>query len=411
MTQEEKVTLKGWVDDIKDFGGVQFITLRDKTKYTQVTVTRESPVAQAIKGLTKESVIEVTGKFVANEKAAQGKEIIPDAITVLARSESQTPIAVAKADVGLDARLKWRPLALRSPQSQAIFKIQSTILASLQETLYHKGFQQIFTPCLLGVASEGGSEIFSVLYFDQEAYLRQDPQLHRQLTIASGLTKVFEIGPAFRAEQSHTSRHLCEHRVCAVEQAFIKDEQDVIRLQEELIIAMIKQVVKDCSSELKILGATLEVPTSPFPQFTFEQVQELLEEEGILLEDDLDTKAEKALYQHVKKKYGSDFYFVTQFPKKPFYVMQEGSVTRSVDLYFRELELSSGGQREHRHEELVESAMSVGDLAWFTEHFKFGVPPHGGFALGIERLTMILTDAQNIKECVLFPRDPERLIP
>jgi aspartyl-tRNA synthetase len=274
----------------------------------------------------------------------------------------------------------------------------------------------------MGTASESGSEVFPVAYYDKEAFLRQDPQLHRQLTIAGGFERIYDIGPCWRAEASHTTRHLCEHRVCAAEMAFIQGEQDVMHLEEELIVSALKRVKKLCDEELKQVNIEINIPSTPFPELRFPEIYDILNSHGKMLKfpEDIDTEADRILWQHVKDKHDAEFYFFNKFPfaLKPFYVMEDDNApgfAKSVDLNFRGLELSSGGQRENRYEALMRNVkakkMNEASVEWFTKFFKYGVPPHGGFAIGVERLTQSLLRMDNIKECVLFPRDPDRLVP
>ena len=289
----------------------------------------------------------------------------------------------------------------------------------MQEWLNKNGFIQVFTPCLMGTPSESGAEGFQVIYFNRSAFLRQDPQLHRQLTIAGGLDKIYDIGPSWRAEKSHTVKHLCEHRTCAVELAFIQNEYDVMRIEEQVIIAALKKVKEDCSEELKRLGIEIIIPKAPFPILEFPEIYTIIRKAGRRINDgdDLDSESEKILMDQVKERYSSEFYFINKFPHsiKPFYVMGEGKYARSTDLYFNGLELSSGGQRENRYAELIknikERKISIDNLEWFTKFFRYGVPSHGGFAIGIERLTQMLLHLNNVRESCLFTRDTERLLP
>ena len=421
------VVLHGWVHDLRDMGGLKFLLLRDSTGIIQVTVVKKevsAELSQTVKDLTPESVITVTGKVQANSKVNAGLEVLPLEIIVHSKAKPELPISVTEKAIttGQSKRFDWRSLDLRKLKHQAIFRIQSALLEGMSTYLLRSGFTQVFTPCILGVASESGSEVFPIIYFDKEAFLRQDPQLHRQLTIAGGITKVFDIGPAWRAELSHTNRHLCEHRVCAVEMAFINDEFDVMHLEEEMIIASLRKVVEKCQRDLDLLGVNVTIPTAPFPVIQFPDVYQIVRQRGKQIEegDDLDAEADKIVWEYVKEKYGSDFYFINRFPWaiKPFYVMRvddDPKYARSVDLIYRGLELSSGGQREHRHEQLLknmkEKGMKPENLSWFTDAFKFGAPPMGGFSIGIERLTEKLLDISNVREAVLFPRDPDRLVP
>ena len=421
-----EVEINGWVHDIRDMGGLKFLLIRDGTGIIQTTVVSSKAsqeILDTVSQLNPESCVSISGVAKDSSKVKSGVEIIPSTITLLSRSKSELPISVTEKAIttGQAKRLDYRSLDLRKLKHQAIFRVQSALLEGMREYLLGDGFQQVFTPCVLGVASESGSEVFPLIYFNREAFLRQDPQLHRQLTIAGGMTKIFDIGPAWRAEQSHTVKHLCEHRVCAVELAFIKDEHDTMRVEEQVIISALKKVQEKCSEDLKLLGVELTIPKAPFPVLQFPEVYDILESMGKHLErgEDLDSEADKLVWEYVKENYNSEFYFINRFPFqiKPFYVMQgeEPQWARSVDLNFRGMELSSGGQREHRFEQLMENVrkkgMNPSEVEWFTQFFEFGVPPHGGFAIGIERLTMTLLDIENIRDCVLFPRDPERIVP
>lgn len=416
-----KVKVAGWVHEKRALGGILFVILRDSTGLMQIIAKKDKTDANLIKtleGLSRESVVAVEGKAVESKHAPNGIEIVPEHIHVLAEAE-QLPIDISPGiKTGLDKRLDFRSVDLRKPENQAIFKVQSTLLQEMQNFLKQHDFMQIFTPCLMGVASESGSEVFSVVYFDKEAFLRQDPQLHRQLAIAGGLERVYDVGPAWRAEHSHTVRHMCEHRVMAVETSFIENEYDVIKLENDLILYTVQKLLKDCKKELKIFDVEIELPKE-IPILEFPAIYDILEEIGEPLPrgDDLNGAAEKKLGEYVKKKYKSDFFFVNKFPfkVKPFYVMRDGEWARSVDLIFKGMEMSSGGQREHRYEKIMEQAKLKGmgpqSVAWFADFFKWGVPTHGGFALGIERLTMQILGLENVREATLFPRDTERLTP
>jgi len=288
--------------------------------------------------------------------------------------------------------------------------------------LESKGFLQVFTPCLLGGTSEGGAEVFKLDYFGREAFLRQDPQLHRQLCIAAGLDKIYDLGPNWRAELSHTTQHLCEHRGMAVEFGFIADEKDVMTVEQEVAMAALERVRRDCGRELVVLNVGMQLPKIPFPEMRYPEIYDILGEYGkkVPYGGDIGKEGETILSKHVREKLKAEAYFINRFPSKvkPFYVMrvdEEPQWARSVDFVYGGIEQSSGGQREHRYgkiiEQMREQNISQEGMKWFTEPFKFGVPPHGGFCLGIERLTMALLKKENIKEVTLFPRTPERLLP
>ncbi|RLJ02476.1 MAG: aspartate--tRNA(Asn) ligase [Candidatus Aenigmatarchaeota archaeon] len=421
----EKVKVAGWVRSIRDLGRLKFIILADREGKIQITARKEEcdeTLMDILDHLTKESVIVVEGRIELNKQAPGGREILPEKVTLLSKAERIPLDVTGRTKADLSTRLDQRVLDLRRPENLAIFKIQSKLVEGMERWLDSNGYLKTFTPCIMANASEGGAEVFPVIYYEREAFLRQDPQLHRQLLMAAGFEKIYDLGPSWRAEKSHTIRHLSEHRGCAVELSFIKDETDTMRVEEEIVISAIKAVKKECKEELELLGKDVKVPKKPFPELRFPKVYDILKKLGKEVEygGDIDRESETLLWKYVQKKYKSDFFFLNRFPFdiKPFYVMrvdEEPQWARSVDLVFKGIELSSGGQREHRYEKIIHQAkaknLNLENLKWFTEHFRYGAPPHGGFNLGIERLTMQLLDIPNIREAVLFPRTPERLLP
>ncbi|HDD72465.1 MAG TPA: aspartate--tRNA(Asn) ligase, partial [Candidatus Aenigmarchaeota archaeon] len=374
--------------------------------------------------LTQESVVEAYGRPV-KEKIAKSAdvELIPERIVVHSVAARSLPLDPNwKVKALLPTRLDNRPLDLRRPEVQAVFKVTASLVRGMRDWLDSHGFIEVFTPSIIGAYSESGAEVFRVDYFGRPAYLRQDPQLHRQLVIAAGFDKIYDLGPSWRAEPSHTTRHLSEHRGCAVELAFIEDERDTMRVEENLVVSALKRVKSDCKDELDLLGKKIKIPETPFPELRFPKIYDILERLGKKTEfgEDIDRESERMLWEYVKKKYNSDFFFINRFPfkAKPFYVMrvdEDPQWARSVDLIMKDSELSSGGQREHRYEKIIqqvkEKGMSLESVEWFTKFFKYGVPPHGGFNIGIERLTQQILDIKNIREAVLFPRTPERFLP
>ncbi|MDQ1279056.1 MAG: nondiscriminating aspartyl-tRNA synthetase [Thermoproteota archaeon] len=429
LTRELKTgeaTISGWVNVVRDLGNVKFLIVRDSTGIAQVTIKKgvvDEVILKIAESLNPWDVIAIQGEVVERKNAPQGREIIPSKIEILSKAETPLPIDVSgKIDSNLDTRLDWRVLDLRRPETAAIFKIQAKMVEGIEECLRRDGYLQVFTPCLMGSASESGAEVFPVVYFDREAFLRQDPQLHRQLLIIAGFDKVFDLGPNWRAEPSHTPRHLCEHRACAVEFGFMNDETDMMRVEESVLIAALQKIKEECKDELDLLGKEISIPKTPFPELQFPKIYDVLKEFGKNVEfgEDYDRESEVILWKYVKEKFGSDFFFVNRFPfkVKPFYVMridEEPQWARSVDLIYKGLELSSGGQREHRYDKIVEQMrekeMTIEVMDWFTKFFKYGAPPHGGFCLGIERFIMQLLDISNVREAALFPRAPERLLP
>ena len=422
----ESVTIAGWVDNIKELPNLRFIILRDRTGIAQVTIHKKNSPPELVslsEKLNLQDVLAVRATVPEKQIAKIGPELTPISIEVLSKSEVPLPIDVSgQSETELDKRLDWRVLDLRKPRNLAIFRIEAKLMEGMESWLRSNGFTQVNTPCILGGTSEGGSEVFKFDYFGNPAFLRQDPQLHRQLSIAGGLDKIYDLGPNWRAELSHTPNHLCEHRALAAEFGFITDETDTERVEEAVMAHAIGTVVEQCKEELELLGAHVEKPSLPFPEVRFPDLYDILRERGMTIQfgEDLNREAEQVLAKHMKEKTHHDFFFVNRFPSsvKPFYVMfvdEDPKWARSVDMVYRGLEVSSGGQREHRYSKLMEQVklkgMNAADVSWFTDNFKYGVPPHGGFAIGVERTVKQMLGIENVREVTLFPRTPERLKP
>ena len=422
----KEVALAGWVHDSRVLGGISFVLLRNSRGIVQLAVPKKDvplEVFEKVATLHQEDVITCRGKVKESKAARMGFEVVPKEVEVLSRAAVPLPLDPrGVTPASLDTRLRWRSLELRRPESAAVFKVENALVQGFEEYLRANGFIRAFTPSIIGGVSEGGSEVFKIDFYGRPAFLRQDPQLHRQLTIAGGFDRVYDLGTNWRAELSHTPRHLSEHRTIAPEMAFISDERDTMRVEEQMVSHGIRKVMQECSNELVTLKVSLEVPKTPFPELDFPEAYETLAKLGRTLprNEDIDEVSQRALATHVKEETGSDFFFLNRFPfaAKPFYVMkvdEEPEFARSVDLEFKGVELSSGGQREHKEERIVaqikEKGFSVESLKWFTESFRYGVPPHGGYSFGIERFVAYLLGIQNIKEAVLFPRDPETLLP
>lgn len=422
----KNVVIAGWVENVKELPNLRFVIMRDRTGLAQITLSkRESPqeLLTLTEKLNLQDVISVEGSVPEKQIAKIGPEVKPSSIKVLNRSETPLPIDITGAsDTQLDVRLDWRVLDLRNPRNLAMIRIEAKFMEAAEEFLRRNGVIQVNTPAILGGASEGGSEVFKLDYFGSPAFLRQDPQLHRQLAIAGGLDRIYDLGPSWRAEMSHTPRHLCEHHTFAVELGFISDELDTERFEEELVAHTLGALKESAKADLELLGVVVEKPSTPFPEIRYPEVYDVLKEYGKIVPfgEEADREGEAILAKHVKEKTKSDFFFMNRFPfaVKPFYVMrvdEDPRWARSVDLVYRGMELSSGGQREHRHSKLMEQVkvkgMDESQIAWFTDNFKYGVPPHGGFALGVERTIMQMLGVENIREVCLFPRTPERLRP
>lgn len=419
----KKVKLVGWVHDVRVLGGIVFILLRNSKGINQITVKKSSDVFDLATKLHQEDVIFCEGLVTDSKQAKDGFEIIPEMINVLSKSSTPLPLDPRGITNALiDTRLEWRPIDLRTEKMHAVFQITNFAVRAMEEFLQGMGFIRVFTPSIIGGISEGGAEVFKIDFYGKPAFLRQDPQLHRQLTIAGGFERIYDLGTNWRAELSHTPRHLSEHRTIAPEIAFINDESDIMDIQQRMVAHTISMLIEKYSDLLSIFNLKLKEPVVPFPELRFPEIYSILESLGKRLPkgEDIDTEAQRLLAKYVYDKYNSDFFFVNWFPfkTKPFYVMKvddDPEYARSVDLVYKGVELSSGGQREHRYEKIIsqieEKNMNTESLRWFTEHFRYGVPPHGGYSFGIERFIAALLGLENIKEASLFPRDPERLLP
>lgn len=416
----ESVTLMGWVHEIRDLGGIIFVLLRDRNGITQITAPSKkiSPeLFGEIRKLRKESVMGVKGKVQGSPKAPGGVEVIPEEIRLLNNSEQPLPLdPTEKVKAEIDTRLDSRYMDLRKHSVSAIFKIKSTMLHSVRVYLEENGFMEVNTPKLVGSATEGGTELFPITYFEREAFLGQSPQLYKQMMMATGLDKVYEIAPIFRAEEHDTLRHLNEVISIDVEVAFASQE-DVMSILEKLVHNAIKEVKENCEAELEDIGVELDVPELPFPRLEYDEVIDIVNSKGVPLRhgEDLSRAAEKALGEVM-----DGYYFITNWPSdiKPFYVMphqKEPEKSFAFDLMYKDLEISSGATRVHQHDLLVERIKKQGlnpdSFQRYLAAFEYGMPPHAGWGLGAERFTMCLTGMKNIRETVLFPRDRRRLTP
>jgi nondiscriminating aspartyl-tRNA synthetase len=416
----ETVTLMGWVHEIRDLGGIIFVLLRDRNGITQITAPSKKitpELMEEIRKFKKESVIAVKGTIQGSPKAPGGVEVIPEEVKVLNESKQPLPLdPTEKVRAEIDTRLDSRYLDLRKHSISAIFKIKSTMLHSVRIFLEEKGFMEVNTPKLVGSATEGGTELFPITYFEREAFLGQSPQLYKQMMMATGLDKVFEIAPIFRAEEHDTLRHLNEVISIDAELAFA-DQEEAMELLEKLVHHAIKEVKENCQAELEDLGVELEVPELPFPRLEYDEVIDIVNSKGVQLQhgEDLSRAAEKVLGEVM-----DGYYFITNWPSeiKPFYVQpheDEPEKSYAFDLMYRDLEISSGATRVHQHDLLVKQIKSKGlnpdSFQRYLAAFEYGMPPHAGWGLGAERFTMCITGMKNIRETVLFPRDRRRLTP
>ncbi len=420
----EKVEVAGWVHDRRKLGGLMFIVLRDRAGLIQVTLPKKfvSPeIFEIARTLSKETVVSINGKVQKEEKAPSGYEIIPESIEVLSRAATPLPLdPTGKVDANLDTRLDNRIMDLRRAEVNAVFRIRDAALSAGREFLVKSGFIEIQTPNIISTSSEGGTELFPVSYFEKEAFLAQSPQLYKQMMMGTGLDRVFEMATYFRAEEHDTIWHLNEVTAIDCELAFIKDETDVMKVVEGLVVAMINGVRERCSQYLDTLEREIPKPKTPFPMLRYDDVLKTLEDEGMRIPfgEDLTTETEKKLGEIMKEK-GHELYFVTKYPLgiKPFYTMPDADPTysNSFDMEYRGREVVSGSQRVHKHDLLVERIkkkdLNPESFKPYLSAFKHGMPPHGGFGLGIERFLVLLLELPNIREAVLFPRDRRRLEP
>ncbi len=416
------VRLQGWVHRVRALGKISFIILRDRQGLIQTVADAKQDVSQ----LTHESVVEIVGKVVQAQKVDLGVELHVERIEILSPAPSDLPIEINKplemSHTGLDRVLDFRPLSLRNMEVRSIFKLQSEILRAFSHFMRSRDFTEIKTSKIVSTGTEGGAEVFEVKYFERSAYLAQSPQFYKQIMVGSGLERVFEIGQVYRAEKHETSRHLNEYTSLDYEMSFIEDEQDVIRMEEELLSFVFGHLGECCGDELKIYDA--EVPSfERIPQLTLAEAVGLLKDKyGKDLEGagDLDNEGEQLICKHVEETQGIPLVFITQYPvgKRPVYTMarrDDPSLTTSFDLLFKGLEVTTGSQRIHEYEMLVENMRKFGldpdDFGFYLQTFRYGMPPHGGLAIGLERLTKQLLGLENVKEATLFPRSVRRVSP
>ena len=427
MIKEEngKIELVGWAENVRNLGGIAFITVRDINGKYQVTVLKDSnpEIFQRLSDVKAESVIEIKGTEKKNEKAVNGYEIIPQEMNLLTIAEQPVPLNLSeKVQSSLDKELDFRFLSLRKPKIASAFKIQSTVSNAIVKFFEDSGFYQIHSSKIISQATEGGANVFQVVYFDKTAFLAQSPQFYKQMMMAAGFEKVFEVGPVFRAEPHHTSRHLTEYTSVDFEMSFINSHEDVMSVLEQMILRIFKEVKSRNLKDLDLHGIKLEDPKVPFPRITIKEAGAILEKYGNKLKDDgdIDPEGERILGQYMKEKYGSDFFFLTEFPWSiaQFYHMKKESdkaVTNRADLIYKGLEITTLAQREHRYEVLInqlgEKGLDKEKFGFYADFFRYGVPPHGGAGTGLERIVKQMLNLENVAEATLLPRTPERLIP
>lgn len=423
----QEIELHGFVEKVRDLQYVQFLILKDKSGSVQVTLEKDGSLEELnniVSNLKVDSTVKVLGKVLENEKVKMGgMEVIPSSIEITSEPVEELPINYRNlSGINLDTRMDNRFLDLRNEKNALIFKVQSTFVEGMREFLYKEKFQEIHTPKLIAAASESGSEVFEVKYFKDKAYLAQSPQFYKQMAIAAGMERVFESGPVFRAENSNTNRHATEFSGFDIEFSYIDSYEDVMEMEEDLLIAGLSKVKEMYGEEIKKhFNQDVIVPIKPFPRIKLQDLYKELNERynyEIPTEDvgDMNSEAEKLACRYAMEVYGHEFIFVTDFAKtkRAFYHMRKDDVPQGYDLIWRGTEITTGAQREHRYEELVKQAKEKGlgkDVEFYLEFFKYGCPPHGGFGMGLDRITMLLLGISTVKEAMFLFRGPNRLTP
>ena len=420
----EEVAVAGWAHEIRDLGGITFIVVRDREGQIQATFKEDADeeLFEKAQEVGKEDLVHIKGVVEETDQAPGNRELQPTSIEIVGEAESPLPMEVSKdIDSDLSTRLDNRFIDLRKPEIHAIFSLRSHLIESMEEWFDEEGYINIQTPTIAKMGAEGGAELFPVIYYDEEAFLSQSPQLYKQMLMAAGFDKVYETGTAFRAENFATSRHISEISMFDVELAFIEDQHDVMDVLEESLRYTLQETKKRAEDDLDVLGIDLEVPEEDFPRIKFEEARRILKEEYDHVpedEDDLDTEGEQLLGEHFEEK-GHPAFFVIGYPQEKFYYgearEEDEYQSRRFDFIYKGLELASGGQREHDMERLMDAVEEEGidpeDISFYLESFKFGMPPHGGYGLGLDRLVKQVGELDNVQEAILFPRTPDRLEP
>ena len=424
VTREEydkNISVAGWVEDIRNIGSIAFIILRDRKGTLQITaLKKEKPeLFDKFINISRESVISVSGLCQKSDKARNGYEILPEELEILSVAETPLPLGVVdKIESELETRLDNRFIDIRKIEVQAIFKIRNQVINAVHQYLRTQNFIEVHTPNIIASSSEGGTDVFKLKYFEKEAFLAQSPQLYKQMMMATGLDRVYEIAWYFRAEEHNTRRHLNESTAVDLEMAYISGEEEIMKVLENLVYQMWKKAI-ECKDELEVLKKTVNLPKLPFKRVEYDEAIKKLNANDcdISWGEDLGTEEEKLL-GNILKKDKHEFYFITRYPleAKPFYTMPEGKKhSRSFDLACKGVEMASGSQRIHNYDLLKDRIMKCDldpkDFESYLKAFRYGMPPHGGFGFGIERFLMELLDIKNIRECILFPRDRTRLTP
>ena len=421
LKENESSKISGWADVIRDSKYMVFVILKDRSGSIQVSIDKEKDkeIVEKLSGILANSVLSFTGKMVKSEYVKQGgKEFLPEVVEVLSSADA-IPI---DSSANIDTRLDYRWIDLRSEKNNLMFQVQTAFVTGMREFLIKEDFTEIHTPKLIGAASESGSDVFEVKYFDRKAYLAQSPQFYKQMAMASGIERIFEVAPAFRAENSNTNRHTTEFTSFDLEFSYIDSYEDVMDMEERLLVAGLEKVKEKYEDKIKeLFGTEVIVPKRPFPRINLQDLYKELESRyGYNIPEhdigDMNAEAEKLTSKYAMEEFGHEFIFVTGFTKtkRAFYHMRKNDIPEGYDLIWRGTEITTGAQREHRYEILKQQAEEKGlgrDVEFYLEFFKYGCPPHGGFAIGVDRLTMLLLGLPSLKEEMFIFRGPSRLTP
>lgn len=415
----KEVKMMGWVHKVRKLGKIAFVILRDRSGLIQCIADIKNI---DISGLKIESVVTVTGEVKNKEGKNDDVEVFISCLKAISEVKEDLPIELnkEKLEANLDTILSHRALSLRNIKTNAIFKIQAALSQGFREFLRKEEFTEIFTSKIVAEGTEGGTELFELKYFDRKAYLAQSPQFAKQMMVGAGYERVFEIGHVYRAEEHNTNRHLNEYVSMDLEMGFIEDEKEIMALETGMLKWILEFIKQECSKEIEILEIELPIIKDKIPELRLLDAIEILKQvygKHELIAD-IDPEGEKLIGKHVKEKYNSDFVFLTHYPlaKRPMYTMPaEENLTHSFDLLFKGLEITTGGQRIHNYQMLKNSissrGLNVDSYSGYLEIFKYGMPPHGGLAIGLERLTAQLVGLKNVREATLFPRDRDRIAP
>lgn len=424
---EQEITIEGFVDNIRILQYVDFLIIRDTTGKVQVTIEKNTSnefLTKIVSTITPESTVKITGILHKNDKVKlNNMELIPTNITVTSKCLEELPLNYKDSkSAAIDTRLNYRFLDLRSDKNILMFKVQTCMINAMREFVVKNNFTEIHTPKIISAASESGSEVFEVNYFGRKAYLAQSPQFYKQMAMCAGFEKVFEIAPAFRAEKSNSYRHTTDFTSFDIEMSYLNNLDELMDFEENLFIEGLKAVKEKYGKEIKeLFNVEVIVPTKPFPRIKLEELYKILEKEygyKMNYEDvgDMNAESEKLASKYVKEKYDHEFVFITDFSakKRAFYHKRENGIPQGTDLIWKGCETTTLALRENNYETLCKQAKEKGldqDVKFYLEFFKYGCPPHGGFAIGVDRITMLLLETGSLKETMFIFRGPSRLEP